>query len=402
MTADPVPLFGPEMREDPYPFYRRLREADPVYWSEKFQAWIVTAFDEVVAGLNDLRLSSDRIALFRQLAHSPDLEPLFSFLSKRMVLTDPPRHTRLRALVSKTFTPHVVEGMRPHVQQLVDGFLDAVQPAGRMDVMADLAFPLPSTVICELLGLPPEDRGRLKTWSDALIVYFSTHPAEITNEQWQLALRGMHDINDYTRTALARIRAEGRPGLLPLLADAEIDGDRLSEEELFANVNLLLVAGHETTMCLIGNGVYELLKHPDQLALVKADPARIPGAVEEFLRFDCPVQFTHRIALEDLTLGGKTIRKGQFVFLFLAAANRDPKHFPDPDTLDITRPPGKHLTFGQGHHFCPGAPLARLEAQIAFTTMLRRLPNLTLAIDRVTYRDNFNLRGPQALPVTFG
>ena len=399
---DPVPLFGPEMREDPHPLYHRLRAVDPVHWSEKYNAWVVTSYDAVAAGLNDLRLSSDRAALFRQMAGSPELEPLFSFLGRRMVLTDPPTHTRLRALVSKAFTPHTVEAMRPHIQQLVDGFLGAVRPSGRMDVIRDLAFPLPATVITEMLGAPPEDRDRLKAWSDAIVVYFSTHPANITLEQYRRALESVRGTEDYFRAALSRARAVGRPCLLQTMGLAEDQGDRLSEEELIANANLLLVAGHETTTNLIGNGLLALLRHPDQMRRLRDDPALVPGAVEEFLRHDGPVQFTHRLAREDVALGGRTIRQGQFVFLFLAAANRDPAHFPDPDRLDVTRPAHKHVAFGLGHHFCLGAPLARLESQIAFATILRRLPDLRLATDELRYQDNFNLRGLQSLPVTFG
>jgi len=399
---DPVPLFGPEMREDPHPLYHRLRAVDPVHWSEKYNAWVVTSYDAVAAGLNDLRLSSDRAALFRQMAGSPELEPLFSFLGRRMVLTDPPTHTRLRALVSKAFTPHAVEAMRLHIQQLVDGFLGAVRPSGRMDVIRDLAFPLPATVITEMLGAPPEDRDRLKAWSDAIVVYFSTHPANITLEQYRRALESVRGTEDYFRAALSRARAVGRPCLLQTMGLAEDQGDRLSEEELIANANLLLVAGHETTTNLIGNGLLALLRHPDQMRRLRDDPALVPGAVEEFLRHDGPVQFTHRLAREDVALGGRTIRQGQFVFLFLAAANRDPAHFPDPDRLDVTRPAHKHVAFGLGHHFCLGAPLARLESQIAFATILRRLPDLRLATDELRYQDNFNLRGLQSLPVTFG
>jgi cytochrome P450 len=401
-VTDPVPLFGPEMLADPYPYYHRLRAVDPVYWSAKSNAWIVTGFDEVVAGLNDLRLSSERSALFQQLAGSKELEPFFAFLGRRMILSDPPQHTRLRGLVSKAFTPHAIEAMRPHIQQLVDGFLDAVQGSGRMDLVRDLAFPLPATVITEMLGVPPSDRDLLKKWSDAFIVFFSTHPAQVTLDQYRGALASMRAMEDYFRAALPRIRAEGRTCLLHTMELAEHDGDRLTEEELFANANLLLVAGHETTTNLIGNGMRALLTQPDQLRRLRDEPALIPGAVEEFLRHDGPVQFTNRIAHEDVVLGGKTIQRGQFVFLFLAAANRDPVHFPDPDRLDVTRSVHKHVALGLGHHFCLGAPLARLESQIAFATMLRRLPNLRLATDQFVYRNNFNLRGLESLPVTFG
>jgi cytochrome P450 len=399
--ADSVPLFGPEMLADPYPYYRRLQLEDPVSWSERFNAWIVTSYDAVAAGLNDLRLSSDRSALFEEMAGSRELAPFFSFLSKRMVLTDAPTHTRLRGLVGKAFTPHVVEGMRPHIQQMVDGFLDVVQGAGQIDVVRDLAMPLPVTVILELLGLPPIDLHILKKWSDDFVVFFSTHPSNISLDQYRMALESMRNMVEFFRDAMPRIREESRPCLLQTMELAEHNGDRLSEEELFATANLFLVAGHETTTNLIASGMRSLLRHPDQLRRLQSEPSLIPGAVEEFLRHDSPVQFTHRIASQDVQLGGKTIRQGQLVFLFQAAANRDPAHFPDPDRLDVTRTVHKHLAFGLGHHFCLGAPLARLEAQIAFATMLRRLPNLRLATDRPRYRDNFNLRGLTSLIVNF-
>jgi cytochrome P450 len=401
-SPDPVPLFGPEMLSDPYPLYHKLRAADPVHWSEKFNAWIITSYDDVVAGLEDLRLSSDRSALFQQLAGSDELAPFFSFLSKRMVLADPPKHTRLRGLVTKSFTPHVVDAMGPHIQQLVDGFLDAVQPTGRIDLVRDLAFPLPATVIAEMLGIPPQDRDQLKKWSDDFVAFFSTHPAQVSLEQYRRSLVSMRAMVDYFRAAMPSIRQSGRACLLHTMEQAEEQGDQLTEEELFANANLLLIAGHETTTGIIGNGILALLKNPDQLQKVLNDPALIPGAIEELLRHDTPVQFTHRVALEDVTMRGKTIRKGQLVFLFIAAANRDPAHFPDPDRLDITRAVHNHVAFGKGHHFCLGAPLARLEVQIAFTTIFRRLPNLRLETDHLEYRDNFNLRSLRSLPLRFG
>jgi cytochrome P450 len=400
-ASDPAPLFGPEMVEAPYPIYQRFRDEAPVYWSEKCNAWIVTGFYAVAAGLHEPRLSSDRARLFQEMAGSPELEPFFSFLSKRMVLTDPPQHARLRALVSKAFTPHAVEAMRPHIQRLVDGFLDKVEPSGRMDFIRDLAFPLPATVIIEMLGLPPEDVGLLKKWSDAFIVFFSTHPANVTLEQYRAALQSMRDMVDYFRAAMPRIRKEASPSLLKMMELADNHGDRLTEEELFANANLLLVAGHESTTNLLGNGLLALLTHPDQMRRLADAPSLVAGAVEEFLRYDTPVQFTHRVAREDVPLGDKVIRRGQFVILFLAAANRDPAHFANPDQLDITRPDHKHLAFGVGQHYCLGAPLARLEAQLAFTTVLRRLPNLRLTGEKLVYRDNPNLRGLESLPLAF-
>ncbi len=387
---------------DPYPFYDKLRATDPVYWSEKHQAWIITGFEAVVEGLNDLRLSSDRAELFQQLAGSEELKPLFSFLSKRMILADPPKHTRLRGLVSKSFTPHVVDAMRPHIQQLVDGFLDAVQNKGKIDLIRDFAFPLPATVITEMLGLPPEDRDQLKKWSDDFIAFFSNHPAMVTLEQYRRSQESMNAMIDYFRSKLPGIRSSARACLMHTMELAEHQGDQLTEEELFANANLMLIAGHETTTGLIGNGIVALLQNPDQMKLLLSDETLLPNAIEEFLRRDGPVHFTNRVAREDVVIGGKTILKGQLVFLFVAAANRDPAHFPEPARLDITRKDHKHVALGQGHHFCLGAPLARLEGQIAFSTILRRLPNLRLDTDKLVYRDNLNIRSLVTLPLAFG
>jgi cytochrome P450 len=401
-TPDPIPLFGPEMLADPFPLYDRLRELDPVHWSEKFHAWIVTRHDEVVAGLNDLRLSSDRAKLFRDMAGSAELDPFFSFLEKRMVLADPPKHTRLRGLVCQAFTPHIVEAMRPHIQKIVDDLLGKRRDSGTMDLIADFAFPLPAIVIIEMLGLQPEDRDQLKSWSDDFVVFFSTHPAKVTLDQYRKALASMRAMVEYFRVAAERIRAAAHPCLLETMRQAVHNGDRLSEEEVYANANLLLVAGHETTTHLIGNGMLALLQHPDQMQRLRSDPALIPNAVEEMLRLVGPVQFTNRVALENVELGGKTIHRGDFVFLFLAAANRDPAYFADPHRLDISRTVHKHVAFGLGHHFCLGAPLARLEAQIAVATVVKQLPELRLTSDKLTYRDNFNIRGVISLPVRFG
>lgn len=400
-TPDPVPLFGPEMRTDPHAIYHRLRSADPVHWSEQFQAWMVTGYDDVVAGLNDLRLSSDRAGLLQKMAGSEEVAPFFEFLGKRMNLVDPPKHTRLRGLVTKAFTPHVIEAFKPHIQTLVDHFLDRT-PTGKLDIIRDLAFPLPATVIMELLGVSPDDRDRMKSWSDDFVVFFSTHPSQITLDQYRAAQQSMQSMVDYFRTAMPGIRLTNRSCLLHMLEAAENDGDRLSEEEVYANANLLLVAGHETTTNLIGNAMFDLLTHPDQLALLKSDLTRIPGAIEETLRRDGPVQFTHRVAREDVALGGKTLRRGDLVFLFLAAANRDPGHFPDPDRFDITRVTHKHVAFGLGHHFCIGAPLARLETHIALESLLKRWPDLRLVDPSPKYSENFNLRGLTTLPVASG
>lgn len=396
-----LPLFGPDMLADPYPVYARLRAEDPVHWHEPFQAWLLTRYDDVSAAFHDLRFSSERTERMRELAGRQGLEPFFDFLSKRLLYADPPRHTRLRGLMNKAFTPHAVEAMRSHIQELVDGFLDRVHNQGRMDIVQDLAYPLPGTVILEMLGVPVADLPQLKNWSDEFVRYFGKHPAQVTAEEWERAQQSVTAEMEYFRLAMVRLHEQPRPCLLTALEQARDGSDQLSEVERFGNANLLLVAGHETTTNLISTGTLALLRHPDQLAKLRAEPALLPGAIEELLRYVSPTQFTHRVAREDITLGGKTIRKGQFVFLMLGAANRDPERFADPDRLDIARADNHHLAFGAGHHFCLGAPLARLEAQIAFGTLLRRCPNLRLGAGPIVYRPEFNLRGLERLEVQF-
>ncbi len=392
-------LFTPEILANPYPTYHHLRSTDPVHWDDAARAWIVTRYRDVLAALHDPLMSADRAALMQELAGKDELRPFFAFLGNRMVFTDPPKHTRLRGLLNKAFTPHVVESMRPRIQRLVDDFIDRAAGQGQMDLIRDLAFPLPATVISLLLGVPPADIGRLKSWSDDFVIFFSKAPAAMTPEEYQRAARAAEEMTVYFRGIVAHIREQPQDTLLRSMERAEEAGDRLSEAELFANANLLMVAGHETTTNLIGNGMLALLRNPEQLQRLREQPGLIPQAVEELMRYGNPVQFTNRIAREDLELGGKSIRKGQLLLLFLAAANRDPEQFPDPDRLDITRHPNHHVGFGQGIHFCLGAPLARLEAQIAIATLLRRLPGMKLASENLEYRDNLNLRGLKSLPV---
>jgi cytochrome P450 len=266
-----------------------------------------------------------------------------------------------------------------------------------MDVIRDLAFPLPGTVIVELLGVPMEDRQRLKAWSDTFVGFFKSVPSATTADDYRRSFQAAEELGDYYRGALAA----GSGGLLRALAEAEVNGDRLSEREWSANATLLLHAGHETTTNLIGNGLLALLRHPEQWQLLREQPALVPAAVEEMLRYDSPVQVTNRRATEDFELGHKPIRRDQVVHMVLGAANRDPDHFAKPDRLDITRSPNKHLSFGHGQHFCLGAPLARLEAEVVFATLLRRFPALRLKSEAPRWQENFVLRGLQTLPVVF-
>jgi cytochrome P450 len=407
MTQPPTPsnvsfrLFGPDMLADPYPVYRQLRETDPIHWHAPFGAWILSRYDDIAAAFHDPRLSSERATPLQQLAPDPALRPFYDYLAARMDFQDPPRHTRLRSLASHPFTPHPIEALRAHIQELVDQFLDCVEPQGRMDVIRDLAFPLPGTVIAELLGVPVSDRAQLKQWSDTFVGFFRTVPSEATADDYRRSMQAADELADYYRGILAGRHGTGAGGLLAALANAEVAGDRLKAVELSANLTLLLHAGHETTTHLIGNGLFALLRDAEQLERLRADLSLIPSAVEEFLRYDSVVQFTYRRAREDFDLLGAPVRQGQLVHLLIASANRDPARFKNPDRLDVGRTPNKHLSFGYGAHYCLGAPLARLEAQVAFEALLKRFPALRLETEVPARQENFVLRGLRSLPVVW-
>jgi cytochrome P450 len=392
-------LFGPEMVADPYPYYARLRSADPVHWADQFGGWVLTRYADVITVLRSPDASADRIPAARQQV-GPEFHALFDFRSSAMLNVDAPRHTRLRLLVNKAFTPGTVEKLAPFIRSFVDRALAAAQARGRMDVMAELAFPLPATVIAEMLGVPPEDRDRFKRWSDDTTAAAANVTSELSPDVLRKSIAAIEELQAYFRGIIARRRAEPRDDLISALVRAQEEGDRLSDEELLANSMLLLNAGHETTTNLIGNGTLALLRYPDQMRRLHDDPSLIPAGVEELLRYDSPVQFTSRILKADLQLGGKELRAGQVVLLLLGAANRDPEQFPDPDRLDVGRPDNKHVAFGLGPHFCLGAPLARLEGRLVFEALLGRAPGLRLDGPPPRYRRNFNLRGLESLQVT--
>jgi hypothetical protein len=316
-----------------------------------------------------------------------------------MLSSDPPEHTRLRGLVSKAFTFKAVEQLRPRIQQIVDELLDDVQAKARMDIIWDLAYPLPVIVIAELLGVPSEQRDTFKRWSDDIVATLGGPMA--APETRERGRQSAIEMADYFRTVIAERRKSPKNDLLSGLVAAEERGDFLSEDELIATCILLLAAGNETTTNLIGNGTLALLRNPDQLDRFRADPSLAESAVEEMLRYDGPVQGTARVATERLELGGKTVEEGQICFCLIAAGDRDPAHFPKPDVLDLARQDNRHIAFGFGIHFCLGAPLARAEAQIAFPTLLRRMPNLRLASEQVEWGGTFILRGLKSLAVEF-
>jgi cytochrome P450 len=404
-AARPVEFnpFDPEFRLNPYPFYHRLRAEDPVHWSDLAGRWVLTRHADCVAMLRDAaRFSADpyKWDAFEEVlqAQGGADSPLWRMQTNWMLMKDPPDHTRLRTLVAKAFTPRVAEGMRPRIQAIVDGLLDAVQGAGKMDLIADFAYPLPTMVICEMMGVPVEDQEQFKVWTRDLAR--SLDPI-ITPEILEAANQATVAFYGYYRALIAKRRRNLQNDLLSGLIAAEEAGDRLNEDELVATAILLLGAGHETTMNLIGNGTLALLRHPDELARLKADPSLVPSAVEEFLRYDGSVQMTARNALVDVEIGGKVIPKGAQAIIVLGAANRDHEVFSDPDRLDITRKDNKHIVFSYGIHHCLGAPLARVEAQVAFATLLRRMPNLRLTTDDLEWRETVTLRGLKALPVAF-
>jgi cytochrome P450 len=389
--------FDPAFIRDPHPFYHRLRTEDPVH-RHPLGFYVLTRYDDVALLLRDPRFGKQGYqALFAARFGSGDeAGPATS-----MLFADPPDHTRLRTLVSKAFTPRVIETMRPHVKGLVDGFLDTVASRGGMDVIAELAYPLPVTVISEMLGVPPEDNDRIHGWSLDLARSLDAIAMPVEADVMTRGREASQALHDYFRRLCAVRREVPQADLLSGLIAAEEAGDRLSERELLSTCILLYVAGHETTVNLIGNGLLGLLRHRGEWERLVADPGLIPAAVEELLRFDGPVHRTGRQPQVDVELAGTVIPAGSLVLGILPAANRDPSHFPDPDRLDVGRRPERHLAFGWGIHICLGAPLARLETQVALQSLVSRWPDLRLATETVEWRAGATLRGLRALPVVF-
>jgi cytochrome P450 len=387
----------PEFVADPYPMYHRLRAEDPVHRSP-LGFWVLTRYEDVASVLRDPNFAKEAIAAFvtQRLGADATVGIGISMLDR-----DPPDHTRLRSLVSKAFTPRVVEGLRPRIQQIVGELLDRAEDHRAMDVIEEFAYPIPVIVICEMLGVPVEDHERFRGWSLDLARGLDATMLAPGSDVAQRAAASRRSLSDYFRELIAERRDSPRGDLLSALIAAEEAGDKLSEHELLATCILLLVAGHETTVNLLGNGTLALLRHPDQLRLLRENPGLIGTAVEELLRYDGPVQRTARVPSADAVIDGHKIEAGEMVMPIIGAADRDPAQFPDPDRLDITRADNRHIAFGWGIHFCLGAPLARLEGQIAINTMLRRFPKLALATDRPEYRQSLTLRGLKSLPVAF-
>lgn len=403
-TARKYDLYGTEFRADPYSVFAQMRERDPVLRQAGLDGqtpiWFVTRHEDVAAVLlDDERFVRDyRLAFTPEELEAMPVSGIPEAIENHMLNRDGADHRRLRRLVTKAFTPKMVEQLRPRIQEIADELIDAVEAHGSMDLAADYAFPLPITVIAELLGVPNADQGRFKAWSDAIIT------PVLDAEEVERFFEQMGEFVAYLGEFFAARRAEPADDLVSALLAARDEEDALSEEELFGTVVLLIVAGHETTVGLIGNAVVSLLAHPEQLDLVRTDPSLIPGAVEEVLRYEGPVERTlNRWAATDVELGGQTIRRGELVIAIVGAADRDPDRFEDPDRLDVLRQDTRHLTFGRGSHYCLGAPLARLEAEIALETLFRRLPGLRLAVapDELEWRPTPGFRRLVALPVAW-
>jgi cytochrome P450 len=398
MVTTTYDIFSDATRADPYPLYRRMREEDPIHWDG--WTWNLTRHADVLLAFSDPRFSSERFGPPDFLVDDElrQVAPLYQVSDLFMLFQDPPDHTRLRGLVAQAFSAKMIEGMRPRIQATVDELLDRVAPAGQMDVIQDLANPLPGIVIAEMLGVPKEDQPRFKAWASDYARFLGT---VYTETEWRdAANRAVVELSAYIREVVDRRRVEPRDDLITALVQAEEQGDRLTLDEMVATCFLLLFAGNETTTNLIGNGILTLLRYPDALVQLRAQPELIRTATEEFLRFEGPVQFTDRAVLADVAVGGTLIPAGSHVRTLLGAANRDPAQFPDPDTLDLARRPNRHVGFAHGIHFCLGAPLARAEGQIAINTVVQRFPGLCLATDRVEWQHNDVFRGLQSLPVS--
>lgn len=402
MTTTRIDVTDATFKANPFPFYAQLRTESPVFpvtLPTKQRAWLVTRYDDVLDVLKDERFAKNRRNAMSpaQLKKAPWMPSMFKPLEQNMLDSDSPDHTRLRALVHKAFTARMIERMRDQIQALTNELLDGVESKGSMDVIADFALPLPLTMIGRILGIPAADNQKFHRWTQVVV-------SAGTNRNLVALIPTLIRFMGYLKRSIRERRAHPKNDLITALVQAKDGNDQLSEDEILAMIFLLLVAGHETTVNLIGSGVLALLEHPDQLRKLRHEPEIIKSAVEELLRFVCPVEMaTERYAREDITIAGTTIPSGELVLAVIGSANRDAKYFANSDLLDITRMNNKHLAFGQGVHYCLGAPLARLEGQIAIGALVQRMPNLQLSVapDQLRWRGAFVLRGLEALPVSF-
>jgi len=390
-----------EMRVDPHPFYRKLREHDPFHRSRPADGWILTRYDDILEILGDKTFSSDerhqrRYARQRARWERAGIPDPYEDDRMSMLRVDAPDHTRLRGLVSKAFTPRAIERVRPRIEEYADQLIQPLEGTGRLELVKDFAAPLPINVIAEMLGVPLEDRDRFRHWSDEVVRTLG----DGTNEDQRRSFAAMQELGEYIGAIADARRSEPREDLISGLVAAEEAGVRLNENELLATVVLLLVAGNETTTKLIGNSIAALLRNPEQLAILREEPKRIPAAVDEFLRFDGPVQLTSRMVTSDREFRGHPLRKGQQIVLVLAAGNRDPERFERPDELDVLRDDVRHLSFSYGAHYCLGAQLAKMEGEIALEALITRFPDLRFD-GPIEWGDNTVLRGPLSMPLAF-
>lgn len=393
-------LLDPAVLADPYPLYDCLRSHDPVWWDPFLHCWVVTSYAEVLTVLH--KFSADRTPTPEQLAAMgmSSLQPVAQVMVRQMLFMDAPAHTQLRGLCSAAFTSRQVDHLRPHIQEIADSLVDRVLPQGRMDVIGDFAAPLPAIVTAELMGVPTSDHVQLKNWSAdfaEMLGNFQHNPDRVSR-----VLRSVEEMTRYFRSAIRDPGKRASQGLIQRMLDAVEGGTRLTEDEVIANVIVTMVGGQETTTNLIGNGFLTLIRNPAALMELRDNPAVIESGVEELLRYESPSQHTARLAPDDVTLGGKRIKKRDAVMAVMAAGNRDPARFPEPNRLDLTRKDNRHLAFGWAAHFCFGAPLARIEGQVAFATLLRKLSKPRLEPEPLVWRQNLGLRGLTALPVGFG
>lgn len=394
-------LLDPEVLANPYPLYYRLRTEAPVHWDPFLHAWVVTRYSDVVGVLHDFSADRTPTPEYLKRMNLSALSPIAAVMVKQMLFLDAPAHTRLRSLASSAFTPARARALRSHIQQIADSLLDAAMrgPSREMDIIADFAEPLPAIVTAEMLGVPTSDHRKLKAWTTdfaEMLGNFQHNPDHVPK-----VLRAVEEMLEYFRDRVRDLRVHPREGLINSLLTAEVNGDRLTEEEVIANSIVTMVGGQETTTNLIGNGLLTLLRYPAELQRLRNDPALIPSAVEELLRYESPSQHTARIARTDVELGGRQIRKRDAVIAVMGAANRDPDRFPDPDRFDVARTDNRHLAFGWAAHFCFGAALARIEGQVSFATILSRMPKLKLQQVPLHWRTNLGLRGMVALPITY-
>ena len=402
-TIMPVDVTDPKFKANPFPFYAQLRAEAPVFpitlRATKQRAWLVTRYDDALDVLKDERFAKDRHNAMspEQLKKAPKMPPMFKALERNLLALDSPDHTRLRALVHKAFTPRRVEQMRDQIQTVTTELLDAAEPKGGMDLIADFALPLPLTIIGRILGVPAEDNPKFHRWTKTFV-------SAGTNRNPFVLVPSIMGFMGYLKKLIKERSSHPQDDLVTALVQAKEGNDQMTEDEVLAMIFLLLSAGHETTLNLIGSGTLALLEHPDQLAKLRGEPTLIKSAIEELLRFVCPAEMaTERYAREDIMIAGTVIPRGELVLAVIGSANRDANYFDNPDALDVARENNKHLAFGQGIHYCVGAPLTRLEGQVAISTLVRRLPNLRLSVapDQLRWRGGFILRGLEVLPVSF-